>query len=56
MVDDFEIGLKDRIKGFVTTFHKKWSSADRNLMKFKLMNKNWLELNFNIFGEIKTIN
>lgn len=55
IADDFEIGLKNRIKGFVTTLYKKWSSAGRNLTTFKVKNRNWLELNFNIFGEIKPI-
>ncbi|XP_050530607.1 uncharacterized protein LOC126899604 [Daktulosphaira vitifoliae] len=50
----FNVALKQRIKGFITTLIKKWSSAGRNLKTFQLKNKIWLSLNFNIFGEIET--
>jgi len=47
-VEKFE--NKNRIIDFVTTFYKKWSSAGRNLTRFQIMNKNWLELNVNVFS------
>lgn len=55
MADEFEISLKNRIKGFVTTLHRKWIGAGRSLPRFKIKNSNWLDLNFNIFGEIENI-
>ncbi|KAE9522419.1 hypothetical protein AGLY_017178 [Aphis glycines] len=55
MADEFEISLKNRIKGFVTTLHRKWTGAGRSLPRFKIKNSNWLDLNFNIFGEIENI-
>lgn len=48
MEDKFNIELRNRIKGFITTINKKWSSAGRNVKTFQLKNKIWLSLNFNI--------
>ena len=43
MANKFEISLKNRIKGFVTTLHKKWTGAGRSLLRFQIKNNNWLE-------------
>lgn len=55
MEDKFNIELRNRIKGFITTINKKWSSADRNVKTFQLKNKIQLSLNFNIFGDIEIV-
>jgi len=55
MANMFEISLKNRIKGFVTTLHKKWTGAGRSLLRFQIKNNNWLELRCNIFGKIENI-
>jgi hypothetical protein len=39
MEDEFNIELRNRIKGFITTINKKLSSTGRNLKTFQLKKK-----------------